>query len=174
MIEEKIKKEDWKFIRENNEPDYEQKFKALMMKYMNNASNTINDISQWRKYEYLKSISNSDTWIADITLTEKDPKKVDYARYLTFYNLLDNIGMMEDYFKFFGKSKDEEKIFALFYLKMLSAQTERKKQNERNGIFSNLINKLTGAVAPGKFVSKIKKIMLKEQEKGDNENGNER
>lgn len=155
-MQETINKDDWNFIFDESNPEFESDFNSLLKRYLDRASNTITSNEAWKKYDYLKKISTSDTWIADMNISEKDPQKEKSLRYYSFFALLNNIGMMDDYFNFFGKSQEQEIKFLKFYAKMLKAQKERKAIKEKKQTLPKLLTKLTGAVSGFRFISKIR------------------
>ena len=89
----KIKREDWMFIFDTADPDYEKKFNALMEKYIKNYKVELSEMKDVKERKRLESRLNSylyyleyENWItilpveSEIALTEKAKKRQRVSR----------------------------------------------------------------------------------------------
>ena len=89
----KIKREDWMFIFDTADPDYEKKFNALMEKYIKNYKVELSEMKDVKERKRLESRLNSylyyleyENWITilpvepEIALTEKAKKRQRVSR----------------------------------------------------------------------------------------------
>ena len=151
----KIKREDWMFIFDTADPDFEKKFNSLLEKYIKNSKIEISEMKDMKERKILQSKMNSflwylgyENWITilpvepKIALTEKAKKSQLIYRGRLFSNFWDEFGMTDDFPNLFNDIDTRELAHAgvLCYRKLYEIQKERARHRGIRGMIFKLIN----------------------------------
>ena len=151
----KIKREDWMFIFDTADPDYEKKFNALMEKYIKNYKVELSEMKDVKERKRLESRLNSylyyleyENWITilpvepEIALTEKAKKRQRVSRAKLFSNFWSEFEMTDDYVTLFSDIDPVELGHVKYqcYRKLYEIQKERAKHRGIRGMTFKLIN----------------------------------
>ena len=94
-------REDWDFILDQDDPDFAQKFDALIRKYACRAYEDKSNFPDRSSVIYVYSLTASDNWLCKIRMSTPDllfgQKHYDLAKYKVFLSCLSAIGMLYDY-----------------------------------------------------------------------------
>lgn len=151
----KIKREDWMFIFDTADPDFEKKFNSLLEKYIKNSKIEISEMKDMKERKILQSKMNSflwylgyENWITilpvepKIALTEKAKKRQLIDRGELFANVWDFMGMTDGFANLFNDIDTRELAHAgvLCYRKLYEIQKERARHRGIRGMIFKLIN----------------------------------
>ena len=151
----KIKREDWMFIFDTADPDFEKKFNSLLEKYIKNSKIEISEMKDMKERKILQSKMNSFLWYLGyenwltilpvepkIALTEKAKKSQLIYRGRLFSNFWDEFGMTDDFPNLFNDIDTRELAHAgvLCYRKLYEIQKERARHRGIRGMIFKLIN----------------------------------
>ena len=151
----KIKREDWMFIFDTADPDFEKKFNSLLEKYIKNSKIEISEMKDMKERKILQSKMNSFLWYLGyenwltilpvepkIALTEKAKKRQLIYRGRLFSNFWDEFGMTDDFPSLFNDIDTRELAHAgvLCYRKLYEIQKERARHRGIRGMIFKLIN----------------------------------
>ena len=151
----KIKREDWMFIFNTADPDFEKKFNDLLEKYIKNSKIEISEMKDMKERKILQSKMNSFLWYLGyenwltilpvepkIALTEKAKKSQLIYRGRLFSNFWDEFGMTDDFPNLFNDIDTRELAHAgvLCYRKLYEIQKERARHRGIRGMIFKLIN----------------------------------
>ena len=151
----KIKREDWMFIFDTADPDFEKKFNDLLEKYIKNSKIEISEMKDMKERKILQSKMNSFLWYLGyenwltilpvepkIALTEKAKKSQLIYRGRLFSNFWDEFGMTDDFPNLFNDIDTRELAHAgvLCYRKLYEIQKERARHRGIRGMIFKLIN----------------------------------
>ena len=151
----KIKREDWMFIFNTADPDFEKKFNDLLEKYIKNSKIEISEMKDMKERKILQSKMNSflwylgyENWITilpvepKIALTEKAKKRQLIDRGELFANVWDFMGMTDGFANLFNDIDTRELAHAvvLCYRKLYVIQKERAIHRGIRGMTFKLIN----------------------------------
>ena len=151
----KIKREDWMFIFDTADPDFEKKFNDLLEKYIKNSKIEISEMKDMKERKILQSKMNSflwylgyENWITilpvepKIALTEKAKKRQLIDRGELFANVWDFMGMTDGFANLFNDIDTRELAHAgvLCYRKLYEIQKERARHRGIRGMIFKLIN----------------------------------
>ena len=174
-----IKKEDWNFILNSEDPDLVEKFEQLIGRYVENAYNNPEQFPNRRAVGYIREWSKQDNWLCKMELDNFKVLQIglDNTRAKTFLHHAEAIGMMRDYSRFFGESTEAVKPFVNAYNKMLEKhkrgfeeEQRTKREKAKNSPFGKILGTLTGATTRRGFVSGIN-ARGKEEDNGDQDYG---
>ena len=151
----KIKREDWMFIFNTADPDFEKKFNDLLEMYIKNSKIEISEMKDMKERKILQSKMNSFLWYLEyenwitilpvepkIALTEKAKKRQLIDRGELFANVWDFMGMTDDFANLFNDIDTRELAHAvvLCYRKLYEIQKERARHRGIRGMTFKLIN----------------------------------
>ena len=151
----KIKREDWMFIFDTADPDFEKKFNSLLEKYIKNSKIEISEMKDMKERKILQSKMNSFLWYLGyenwltilpvepkIALTEKAKKRQLIDRGELFANVWDFMGMTDGFANLFNDIDTRELAHAvvLCYRKLYEIQKERARHRGIRGMTFKLIN----------------------------------
>ena len=151
----KIKREDWMFIFDTADPDFEKKFNSLLEKYIKNSKIEISEMKDMKERKILQSKMNSFLWYLGyenwltilpvepkIALTEKAKKRQLIDRGELFANVWDFMGMTDGFANLFNDIDTRELAHAgvLCYRKLYEIQKERARHRGIRGMIFKLIN----------------------------------
>ena len=151
----KIKREDWMFIFDTADPDFEKKFNSLLEKYIKNSKIEISEMKDMKERKILQSKMNSFLWYLGyenwltilpvepkIALTEKAKKSQLIYRGRLFSNFWDEFGMTDDFPNLFNDIDTRELAHAgvLCYRNLYEIQKERARHRGIRGMIFKLIN----------------------------------
>ena len=159
-------KNDWGFINNLEDPNLEEKFNQLTKKYVEKAFDKNPGEISYRKLYLLQDKMLQDNWMAKLTLSETNPDKQLMARFKTAFYLLDNTGMVDDYYSIFGRTEEQEKKFYTLLATIMKKQMDNNKT--KDNALPSLLAKVTNAICGKHFVSRL---LNKNIHKGENNYG---
>ena len=132
-----LNRNDWNFIENPNTENQSKCFEELIKRYLNIAKQPETKflLPNRKNIDFLDSIINNNYWIYQLNLDSNTPaEKIKTARFNAFFNLLNSIGMLEDYYKIFGQGIQQDRIITKCYVDLA---------NEHYKTFIQLKNKTT-------------------------------
>ena len=157
-------REDWDFILHQDEPDFAQKFDALIRKYACRAYNDKARFPDRRSVGYIYYWTAFDNWLCKMTMSDFDAllgkKHFERTRLKVFLHHAEAIGMMEDYERLFLISEKSLTILGYGYFKLLKThkrgykeEIKAKKEKFKASPIGRVLSVLTGDTANKDFVS---------------------
>ena len=139
-----ISRSSWDFITEPDLPDFASKFENLIKAYLNNAYLDEKRFPGRKEIVFFLELIQPDNWLCKLplrvpvlTCLKKDTGKVEEIRLSALWHYLEAINMIQDYYRFFGKSDSSLKTFAQAYVMLLKApqkgfEAEKKQWGKRD------------------------------------------
>lgn len=133
-------REDWDFILHQDDPDFAQKFDALIRKYACRAYEDASNFPDRRAVGYIYYWTAFDNWLCKMRMRDLDAflgkKHFEKARLKVFVHHIEAIGMTDDYERLFLASERSIEIFGYGYLKLLEEhkrgyEEEKKAEKEK-------------------------------------------
>ena len=175
-----VNRELWDFFQNQDDPDFEKKFEALIKTYLNNAINNGDRFSSKKDVYFFKSIVQQDNWLAKWPLNtasySKGKKEQELDRLSSFMYYAEYLKILDDYYSIYGSDKEAYLFFIKGYLKLSKAHQkgyeEEKTQKKEKSKMDTILSSLTGAVT-GKMISSGLQKDKKEKEDINNGDGKE-
>ncbi len=189
-----ISKDDWEFMKDLEDPNYEDKYENLIKSYATQAYNDEANFPNRYGVTFIYNLCQSPNWLCKIRLPlsaslTNDKDKYELNKLQSVLAHLEAIGMTDDLHRYFGNNREAHEMLIKGYFKLLkkhkrgfeeeekAAQSEReaRKAKAKAG-FSKLgqkISALTNAFVGNAFVSDIGDNREKQDldDKGDQDYG---
>lgn len=126
-----LNKEEWDFLNDLSNPNFESNFELLIQKYIAiaNDSNMSNVFPNKNDINTLTKLIKNEDWIYKIEINNNLPnKKTNEERFKKFCSLLSSIGMLDDFYQIYGTGTKQDRILATCYMKLINKQ-KKIKQN---------------------------------------------
>lgn len=146
-----IKKEDWDRILDEKNAHFEEDFRTLMKRYIKNTEIAIQKEKFWSRFREQINLKNTEkvllkeNWIAEIEVpgsTWMDTDTLILEKYIRACDLLEIIGMADDFLKFYGDGEEQKDQFLDLYARMLKVQNTRIPQNKLGMALGKAADKL--------------------------------
>ena len=136
-------REDWDFILHQDDPDFAQKFDALIRKYACRAYEDASNFPDRRAVGYIYYWTSFDNWLCKMRMRDLDAflgkKHFEKARLKVFVHHVEAIGMVDDYERLFMASERSIEIFGYGYLKLLE-EHKRGYEEEKDTAGKNRVS----------------------------------
>lgn len=153
-----ITKEDWDRVLDENNPNFEEDFNELVARYFIRSKAEIRKeklterLKKSANLAILKDIITRDNWILDLEIhgeTYMDRETLAVKKYEEVLICLENIGMVSEYFDYYGKGDEQRERLLELYVRLYQEQKKRKTYNP----FNLRINKI-----PHSITKKLKEL----------------
>ena len=153
-----ITKEDWDRVLDESNPNFEEDFNELVARYFIRSKAEIRKeklterLKKSANLAILKDIITRDNWILDLEIhgeTYMDRETLAVKKYEEVLICLENIGMVSEYFDYYGKGDEQRERLLELYGRLYQEQKKRKTYNP----FNLRINKI-----PHSITKKLKEL----------------
>ena len=140
-----ISKEDWNFIFENENQNLEKDFRDLIDKYRIKALNKSGmSIIEKTRLHLLCNAIREKNWIAESYIEGRTDRDKHRKRIIYGMAALDEIGMLDDLYQYYGNSEEVKAIFLDKFTQLYKIQWDRID----NSLGKRLIQKITHTLQP--------------------------